>query len=30
MRISPPLTISPAEIDTACQVIIDSIKEVAG
>jgi acetylornithine/N-succinyldiaminopimelate aminotransferase len=30
MRISPPLTISPAEIDTACQVIIDSIKEVTG
>jgi acetylornithine/N-succinyldiaminopimelate aminotransferase len=30
MRISPPLTISPTEIDTACQVIIDSIKEVAG
>jgi acetylornithine/N-succinyldiaminopimelate aminotransferase len=28
MRISPPLTISPAEIDTACQVIIDSINEV--
>jgi acetylornithine/N-succinyldiaminopimelate aminotransferase len=30
MRISPPLTISPAEIDTACKVIIDSIKEVTG
>jgi acetylornithine/N-succinyldiaminopimelate aminotransferase len=30
MRISPPLTISPAEIETACRVIVDSIKQVAG
>jgi acetylornithine/N-succinyldiaminopimelate aminotransferase len=30
MRISPPLTISAAEIETACLVIVDSIKEVGG
>jgi acetylornithine/N-succinyldiaminopimelate aminotransferase len=30
MRISPPLTISAAEIETACRVIVDSIKEVGG
>jgi acetylornithine/N-succinyldiaminopimelate aminotransferase len=30
MRISPPLTISDAEIETACRVIVNSIKQVAG
>ena len=30
MRIDPPLTITPAEIDESCDILLDVLREVTG
>lgn len=30
MRIAPPLTITPAEIDESCDILLDVLREVTG